>query len=720
MPTILSDDDKETVKRQIPRSVNKIHAVAVARLYIAFPNRSKWTYTGLQGAAVLANDLVGNTYWLKLVDVSPTGRGVIWDQEIYDTWSYNQDRTFFHTFETEDCLAGLSFADEKEAKQFLKKMNDREKNASKMTKSNPFGGGSQQPTRHGILGGLFGGHRHSSAPSVQPTPPDSPSYTLPPAPNNRISGGSLNGAKSQFAALDVIDPNWRETWGDDLKQMGITDDLIRDNQDFIADYIRQQQAAQNAASPVIGIENQRNKPPPPPPPTGPSRTRSESPQSVAPGRGRGAPPAPPPARRSAAKDSARETTPPREPSPPRGPPPPRFAAPPPFEGAGKFAHTNHKPARGHAGSISNPGPPPPPRPPKNPVDEAYEPGETGSKYGVPPPFMGQRKQAPPPTASRGAVPPPPPQRDTPQRDTVGNVHAIPPANGLPPPPLPPKTPSGPPLPPPSSRPVPPPPSRESGPPPPPPLPSSSAPPPPLLQHSNVPPPPPTTQSNTPLPPPLPQSNAPPPPPLPQSGAPPPPPLPQSSAPPPPPLPQSSAPPPPPLPQSGAPPPPPLPQSSAPPPPPLPQSSAPPPPPLPQSGAPSPPPLPQLGAPPPPPMPSLGGPPAAPPPPPNRDSGYQSSVPASLPQPTGDRADLMANIQKAGGIGSLKKVDRTQIRDRSQAMVPGGDTGPAGSGLPPAGATEAGDGSLAGALAAALNKRKQKVSASDDEADDDDW
>lgn len=70
MPSILSDDDKETVKRQVPKASNKIQAVAVARLYIAYPNRSRWTYTGLQGAAVLANDLVGNTYWLKLVDVS--------------------------------------------------------------------------------------------------------------------------------------------------------------------------------------------------------------------------------------------------------------------------------------------------------------------------------------------------------------------------------------------------------------------------------------------------------------------------------------------------------------------------------------------------------------------------------------------------------------------------------------------------------------------------
>ena len=70
MPSILSEGDQETVKRTVPKPANKIHAVAVARLYIAHPNKQKWTYTGLQGAAVLANDLVGNTYWIKLVDIS--------------------------------------------------------------------------------------------------------------------------------------------------------------------------------------------------------------------------------------------------------------------------------------------------------------------------------------------------------------------------------------------------------------------------------------------------------------------------------------------------------------------------------------------------------------------------------------------------------------------------------------------------------------------------
>lgn len=70
MPSLLNDDDKDTVKRHVPKQTNKIQAVAVAKLYVAYPNRAQWTYTGLQGAVVLSNDLVGHTYWLKIVDIS--------------------------------------------------------------------------------------------------------------------------------------------------------------------------------------------------------------------------------------------------------------------------------------------------------------------------------------------------------------------------------------------------------------------------------------------------------------------------------------------------------------------------------------------------------------------------------------------------------------------------------------------------------------------------
>ena len=74
--------------------------------------------------------------------------------------------------------------------------------------------------------------------------------------------------------------------------------------------------------------------------------------------------------------------------------------------------------------------------------------------------------------------------------------------------------------------------------------------------------------------------------------------------------------------------------------------------------------------------------------------------------------MLGDIQKAGGIAALKKVDRSQIRDRSGASVGGSgggsDTGPHGSGLPPAGIAPGGGGGMADALAAALQKRKAKV------------
>lgn len=69
--------------------------------------------------------------------------------------------------------------------------------------------------------------------------------------------------------------------------------------------------------------------------------------------------------------------------------------------------------------------------------------------------------------------------------------------------------------------------------------------------------------------------------------------------------------------------------------------------------------------------------------------------------------MLGDIQKAGGIASLKKVDRSQIRDRSGAQV-GSEGGGGGSG---GGAASGGGGGMADALAAALQKRKEKVSRS---------
>ncbi|TID19668.1 wh1-domain-containing protein [Venturia nashicola] len=566
MPSILSEEDKQTVKRTVPKPSNKIHAVAVAKLYIAYPDRSRWTYTGLQGAVVLANDLVGHTVWLKLVDISSANRGVIWDQEIYDTFQYNQDRVFFHSFELEQCLAGLSFSDEKEAKTFKKKVDEREKLAHKSTRSKPFGpagiayGTVSQTEKHhhGFLGGLFGGHKNIPAPLE--TPPPVAQAVRHPAPAAPSPGAA---AAERDAFIRSIPPNILEQ----MREMGFGDDQLVENADLVEAFLKTSQQSET-----------KGRGPPPPPPGAPNssiRSSDISPQHTGSTNSsvsrRGAPPAPPPPRRGARPEPPSAPTRARSPSPPASPPQPRYKAPPPFADAGKFVNDAPVvPGRVRATSnVSNPGPPPPPRPPKTPMDD----NEPPSRFAVPPAFDGPRTQPPPPPA-RGPVPPPPPARDNPPPFI---------------PPLPPKSNEAPPLPP------------QNNAPPPPPLPSSASRPvpvPPPLPSSNAPPPPPLPSSNAPPPPPLPSSRAPPPPPLPNSNAPSPPPLPSSNAPPPPPLPSSNAPPPPPLPSSNAPPPPPLPSSNAPPPPPLPSSNAPPPPPLPgrsDDAGPPPPPLPPVAA-----------------------------------------------------------------------------------------------------------------------------
>ncbi|MCJ1228247.1 hypothetical protein MMC12_004908 [Toensbergia leucococca] len=661
MPSVLSDSDKETVRRTVPKSANKIHAVAVARLYVAYPNTQRWTHTGLQGAVVLANDLVGNTYWIKLVDVSGSNRGVIWDQEIYDPFYYNQDRTFFHSFELEACLAGLSFADEKEAKQFKKKMDDREKNASKGTKATAFQGSSPMPagggptngkshSRLGGLGSLLHGHRSSSAPSI---PQPQQQSIIPPREHSNLAPPSPT--RGRGSSLDAVDPSWRGILGE-LLEMGITEDQIEEHSDFIRNYIEQKQATSSTQINDDGLANvtsneRRGKaPPPPPPPTQPSgRMVPISPQHTGStvSSKRGPPPAPPPARRS--RQDGQSVSSPTQPqdsppeSPQRTPSPPRsafrFKAPPPFKDAGKLANVAVPlpPARQRAASnLANPGPPPPPRPPKTPVED--EP-DSRPKFGVPPPFQGERASpaAPPPPPSRGPIPSSPPASRV-----SSQAHAVPPSAALPPP-LPPKTPNAP--------------TSSLGPPPPPPLPS----------QRNVP-----------------------------------------SAPPPPPLPTTARPAPSFVASSNGPPPPPLPTTARPTATNLQSSNAPPPPP-------PPPPLPFSNAPPPPPMPSRNG-SSAPPLPPGRTSAMASP----LPTPTGGRDDVMASIRASGGVGGgrLKKVSSQEKRDRSAALTDGvSTTNQSGSGASPAPSS---GGGLADALAAALSQRNKKVSASDDEDDDDDW
>jgi len=121
MPSTITSDDKAKIKRAIPKANNKIVTASVARLYIAFPNPLQWTFTGLSGALVLARDTVGDTYFFKIVDVVGAGQ-VLWDQELWKGFQYNQDRTFFTALRPRDILLGLALRTSPRLRGFIRRL----------------------------------------------------------------------------------------------------------------------------------------------------------------------------------------------------------------------------------------------------------------------------------------------------------------------------------------------------------------------------------------------------------------------------------------------------------------------------------------------------------------------------------------------------------------------------------------------------------------------
>ena len=385
------------MKRAIPSGDNKIHAVAVGRLYVAYPDRSSWTYTGLSGAIALVDDLVGHTFWLKMVDISSAQRRVIWDQELYEDFNYTQDRVFFHSFELEDCYAGFSFVDEKEAKRFIQKMEKRDKSASRETRNNvflapgqiPINGTSHQQHKHRGISSLLGlgSTKSYSSPQVSPAiQPSEPSRS----PMPRKKGFSL----------DEVDPSWKPILKDLLSQ-GFTEDDLEKQADFIRDYIETELANKKE------LAARADQPPPPPGP------RAEA-------------PVPPPAGRLAQSSAPSISS--RPPDPPRS----RFHVPPPIVDAGKRLHEVDEPQRSpRRTTISSQEPPLPQRPPKIPHEEV-----TNHRRMTPPSPMTIPSLVTAP--ARGQAPkPPPPRRQTQAPSNAHTLHAVPPAAAAPPP-LPPK------------------------------------------------------------------------------------------------------------------------------------------------------------------------------------------------------------------------------------------------------------------------------------------
>ncbi|KAJ1679099.1 hypothetical protein EV182_002729 [Spiromyces aspiralis] len=108
--TLPTAEDKAIIKRAQPSSK-----------HVAHPNPANWRFTGVWGGLVLTKDLANGAYFMRLVDMD--GKGLVWEQELYEHFEYRAALPYFHVFAGDQHVFGLDFADVGEAEVFLRKVH---------------------------------------------------------------------------------------------------------------------------------------------------------------------------------------------------------------------------------------------------------------------------------------------------------------------------------------------------------------------------------------------------------------------------------------------------------------------------------------------------------------------------------------------------------------------------------------------------------------------
>ncbi|PLW14604.1 hypothetical protein PCANC_20418 [Puccinia coronata f. sp. avenae] len=421
--------EKAIIKHVLPSDHHKILAAGLCRIYYAYPDPNKWSYTGLSGALVFGRPTSGiaGSFWFKLIDLAGT-RGTIWEHEVYEDgpgkpghghFGYHQERTFWHTFQGDDCMIAFVFVNEDEASAIHKKVISRSKHISK-----------------------------SSTKVKTAEPPVAPNPVF--APNGKKKGGidkSMISAPTDFKrvshmgydsnagfTVENVDPSWAQLLTN-LTNMGISKDEISNSESFIKDYVNQAGGIDQVLSshnnpsaaapptrvpppPANPITSKRVKPPAPPAPTRRTGTWNENynPATTAPASNspsapsRAAPSRPPPTMPvttpALSAPLSNPPAPPTAPPPPApvksAPPPSQAPIPPPAPPAPPPPLTNAPPPPPTA------PPPPPTAPPPPPPATIAAPSPPSAPPPPPPPATTAPPAPPPPPPPNNAPPPPPP------------------------------------------------------------------------------------------------------------------------------------------------------------------------------------------------------------------------------------------------------------------------------------------------------------------------
>ncbi|XP_076807530.1 actin nucleation-promoting factor WAS-like isoform X4 [Clavelina lepadiformis] len=438
--SLLTDQENSNLYGLLGRKCVTL-ATGVVQVYLAQGHGTSWQKR-CTGACCFVKDNPQRSYFIRVYNIR--NQKLVWEQELYNQFRYSSPRPYFHTFDAENCRAGLNFASEKEALKFKQVVEEKikqkqEKRTAKRSSSmrsptaSPLPSPTAKPTRGESLrvsnthhpSGVQHSHTTTSnfqKPTVQPTNNFKSSIQV----DDKKSKKKSKGKKLKLTKADISMPSgfkhvghvgWDPNKGFDMNNMdpdvkelftsaGITEKDMQDQEkaQFIYDFIEQR----GGLEAVKKEKRTQGQGPPPPPPT-----RGGAPPP--PSRG----PAPPPPERSMGRQHAAPPPPqrhqPQARSGPLPPPPPtsRHGPPPPPP---SIPSTGPPPPPVNSNILAPPAPAPPPPPPMNvsiqpppPAAPSISSGRGAlldqireGNPGLKPPSESQ-SSAPPPSGGRGAL-----------------------------------------------------------------------------------------------------------------------------------------------------------------------------------------------------------------------------------------------------------------------------------------------------------------------------
>jgi hypothetical protein len=173
---LLTETDYHVVEDALGEGA-KIHAATVARVYTA-EGRS-WTYTKIIGAVALVTS--NGVQHIHVVDLK--SKQIKFSQELYENFEYVEAKPFFHCFETDVNVTGLSFADTEEASEFASAVRSVSVSVSHSQPPRSAPAAPAAPAASKPKPPPIPAHESDSAPSAPPVPaPAAPMPVKKPPP----------------------------------------------------------------------------------------------------------------------------------------------------------------------------------------------------------------------------------------------------------------------------------------------------------------------------------------------------------------------------------------------------------------------------------------------------------------------------------------------------------------------------------------------------------